>query len=63
MEKDGKAYCEEDYFNMFAPKCGGCEKPIMADCITALGRQWHPNCFICMVISPFIILRFFFKKK
>lgn len=20
MEKDGKAYCEEDYFNMFAPK-------------------------------------------
>jgi len=48
MEKDGKAYCEEDYFNMFAPKCGGCEKPIMAECITALGRQWHPNCFVCM---------------
>jgi len=49
MEKDGKAYCEEDYFNMFAPKCGGCEKPIMADCISGLGRQWHPTCFVCMV--------------
>ncbi|KJE96140.1 paxillin [Capsaspora owczarzaki ATCC 30864] len=47
MERDGKAYCEEDYFNMFAPKCGGCDKAIMADCISALGYQWHPNCFVC----------------
>ncbi|KCV69420.1 paxillin [Fonticula alba] len=47
MEKDGKAYCEEDYFNMFAPKCGGCDQAIMADCITALSRQWHPACFVC----------------
>lgn len=48
LEKDGKAYCEEDYFNMFAPRCGACDKPIMADCLNALGRQWHPQCFVCM---------------
>lgn len=47
MERDGKAYCEEDYFNMFAPKCGGCDKAIMSECVNALGYQWHPNCFVC----------------
>ncbi|XP_013074896.2 leupaxin-like isoform X1 [Biomphalaria glabrata] len=46
-EKNGKAYCREDYFQMFAPKCGGCAKPIMDNYISALNRQWHPECFVC----------------
>ena len=27
-EKNGKPYCEKDFFNLFAPKCYGCAKPI-----------------------------------
>ncbi|XP_013384961.1 leupaxin isoform X2 [Lingula anatina] len=46
-EKDGKAFCREDYFEMFAPKCGGCNRPIMDNYISALNRQWHPECFVC----------------
>ncbi|XP_069990483.1 transforming growth factor beta-1-induced transcript 1 protein isoform X21 [Penaeus vannamei] len=46
-EKDGKPYCRDDYFNMFAPKCGGCNAPIMDNYISALNAQWHPECFVC----------------
>ncbi|XP_069940226.1 leupaxin isoform X11 [Cherax quadricarinatus] len=46
-EKDGKPYCRDDYFNMFAPKCGGCNSPIMENYISALNAQWHPECFVC----------------
>ncbi|GAB6030096.1 hypothetical protein CHUAL_005775 [Chamberlinius hualienensis] len=46
-EKDGKPYCRDDYFEMFAPKCGGCSRPIMENYISALNTQWHPECFVC----------------
>lgn len=46
-EKDGKAYCRDDYFNMFAPRCAGCNQPIMDNFISALNQQWHPECFVC----------------
>ncbi|XP_046551095.1 leupaxin-like isoform X1 [Haliotis rubra] len=53
-EKDGKAYCRDDYYEMFAPKCGGCCNPIMDNYITALNRHWHPECFVCWDCrSPF----------
>lgn len=48
-ERDGKPYCRADYFDMFAPKCGGCNKPIMENYISALNTQWHPDCFVCKV--------------
>ncbi|KAI9139322.1 LIM domain protein [Paraphysoderma sedebokerense] len=62
LEHEGKAYCEEDYFNLFAPVCGNpkCEKPIMADTINALGKTWHPGCFVCgECSSPFTNGTFF----
>ena len=27
--------------------CGACEKPIVGQVVTALGRTWCPPCFIC----------------
>lgn len=48
-EKDGKAYCRKDYFDMFAPKCGGCARAILENYISALSRLWHPECFVCRV--------------
>lgn len=48
-EKEGKAYCRDDYYEMFAPKCQACDRPIMENYISALGAQWHPECFVCMV--------------
>lgn len=48
-EKDGKAYCRKDYFDMFAPKCGGCARAILENYISALSSLWHPECFVCRV--------------
>ena len=48
-EKDGKAYCREDYYEKFAPKCNRCKRAIMESFITALRYTWHPECFNCMV--------------
>ncbi|KAF5298160.1 hypothetical protein FQA39_LY02584 [Lamprigera yunnana] len=46
-EREGKPYCRDDYFDMFAPKCGSCNRAIMENYISALNSQWHPDCFVC----------------
>jgi len=46
-EKDDAAFCKDCYFEQFAPKCGGCNTPITENYISALNKQWHPNCFVC----------------
>ena len=46
-EKDEKAFCQECYYGMFAPKCAKCGIPITENFISALDAQWHPNCFVC----------------
>lgn len=67
-ERDGKPYCREDYFDMFAPKCGGCNRAIMENYISALNSQWHPDCFVCRVgimLARFtcLITKFYFQRK
>lgn len=69
-ERDGKPYCRNDYFDMFAPKCNGCNRAIMENYISALNSQWHPDCFVCRVSNNNqIIIHLFFlfihstKKK
>ena len=38
-EKNGKPYCENDYYKRFAPKCYGCTKPIKGKvCVFTYGR-------------------------
>ena len=55
-ERDGKPYCREDYYAMFAPRCGGCGQPIMDSYISALSAHWHSECFVCSVsLFPFSI--------
>lgn len=29
FEKDGRPYCESDYFTLFSPHCAHCNKPIL----------------------------------
>ncbi|XP_042564048.1 proline-rich protein 36 [Clupea harengus] len=59
-EKDGKAYCRKDYFDLFAPKCGGCARAILDNYISALSCLWHPECFVCReCFTPFVNGSFF----
>ncbi|CAH0555771.1 unnamed protein product [Brassicogethes aeneus] len=46
-ERDGKPFCRDDYFDLYAPKCGSCNRAIMENYISALNSQWHPDCFVC----------------
>ncbi|KAJ3043057.1 hypothetical protein HDV00_005965 [Rhizophlyctis rosea] len=41
------AYCEEDYFNLFAMKCAGCKQGLVGEYVSACGKEFHPQCFVC----------------
>ncbi|XP_048381269.2 paxillin-like [Stegostoma tigrinum] len=59
-EKGGKPYCHKDYFNMFAPKCGSCDHPVLDNYLSALNSVWHPECFVCRdCLTPFAGASFF----
>lgn len=47
VEHDGKPYCDDDFNNLFGPKCAGCLKPVTDKCINAVGKTYHPECFYC----------------
>ncbi|KAI6188966.1 PDZ and LIM domain protein Zasp [Aphelenchoides besseyi] len=47
VEEDGKKYCEKCFETLIAPACAKCGLAITADCLNALQRQWHPECFTC----------------
>ncbi|KAF8945019.1 hypothetical protein BGZ47_003365 [Haplosporangium gracile] len=47
FHKDGQPYCHFDYHDKFSPKCGHCDTPIENECLTALGKSWHPGHFFC----------------
>ncbi|KFO29536.1 Leupaxin [Fukomys damarensis] len=46
-EKDKKPYCRKDFLAMFSPKCGGCNRPVLENYLSALDAVWHPECFVC----------------
>lgn len=40
-------YCEMCYEKYLAPICSKCSMRVKGDCLNALGKQWHPTCFVC----------------
>nr|XP_040140236.1 leupaxin isoform X4 [Ictidomys tridecemlineatus] len=46
-EKDKKPYCRKDFLAMFSPKCGGCNRPVLENYLSAMDNVWHPECFVC----------------
>lgn len=47
VEHEGKAYCEDDYNELFGARCNYCMKPITDTCINAIGKVYHPEHFYC----------------
>lgn len=47
FERDGRAYCDHDYHNLFSPRCAYCNGPILQKIVSALEKTWHPEHFFC----------------
>ncbi|XP_045620900.2 uncharacterized protein Zasp52 isoform X17 [Procambarus clarkii] len=47
VEEQGSLHCEDCYEKYFAPICGKCDKRVKGDCLNAVGKQFHPECFCC----------------
>lgn len=55
LHRDGKPYCEQDYYDQFATKCGVCQKPLIGEFLTDYWQNKFcknhvdelPRCFSC----------------
>ncbi|KAJ5482664.1 hypothetical protein N7539_006110 [Penicillium diatomitis] len=48
VEKDGFAWCLRCHGRRTAPRCLGCKQHVLDDLvISAIGGQWHEQCFVC----------------
>ncbi|KAJ3306481.1 LIM and senescent cell antigen-like-containing domain protein 2 [Kappamyces sp. JEL0829] len=46
-EYAGELYCFPDYEKIQSKICGACRKPIMGNTVSALGKVFHPEHFVC----------------
>lgn len=54
-EIGGQLYCLRCHDLMGIPICGACHRPIEERVVTALGKQWHVEHFVCAVCEkPFL---------
>ena len=49
VEKNGYAWCVGCHAGKFSGKCKGCRKPVVEGGVSALGAEWHAECFCCVV--------------
>jgi hypothetical protein len=47
VEEAGQLFCERDYEQYFAPRCGKCGHAIIGEVVNALKNTFHMGCFIC----------------
>jgi len=48
-EFEGDLYCGPHYAILLLKKCARCGKPCKGRSVTALGRVWHPDHFLCHI--------------
>ncbi|XP_076547193.1 PDZ and LIM domain protein Zasp isoform X9 [Osmia lignaria lignaria] len=47
VEEKGQLYCEYCFERFIAPSCNKCNIKIKGDCLNAIGKHFHPECFKC----------------
>ncbi|XP_071569657.1 PDZ and LIM domain protein 5 isoform X6 [Temnothorax nylanderi] len=47
VEEKGQLYCEYCFEKFIAPTCNKCNNKIKGDCLNAIGKHFHPECFNC----------------
>nr|XP_014343506.1 PREDICTED: actin-binding LIM protein 1 isoform X4 [Latimeria chalumnae] len=52
--KNSDYLCTLDYQRMYGTRCNGCGDFVEGEVVTALGKTYHPNCFVCTICKrPF----------
>uniref|UniRef100_A0A7N9B0H9 Actin binding LIM protein 1 n=1 Tax=Mastacembelus armatus TaxID=205130 RepID=A0A7N9B0H9_9TELE len=52
--KNGEYLCTLDYQRMHGTRCNGCGDFVEGEVVTALGKTYHPTCFVCTICKrPF----------
>ncbi|XP_030603946.1 actin-binding LIM protein 1 isoform X4 [Archocentrus centrarchus] len=52
--KNGEYLCTLDYQRMHGTRCNGCGDFVEGEVVTALGKTYHPACFVCTICKrPF----------
>uniref|UniRef100_A0A674N3K6 Actin binding LIM protein family member 3 n=1 Tax=Takifugu rubripes TaxID=31033 RepID=A0A674N3K6_TAKRU len=52
----GQYICTDDYQRLYGTQCDSCHQYITGEVVSALGRTYHPPCFVCSVCRrPFPI--------
>ncbi|XP_017551484.2 actin-binding LIM protein 1 isoform X30 [Pygocentrus nattereri] len=52
--KNGEYLCTLDYQRMHGTRCNGCGDFVEGEVVTALGKTYHPSCFVCTICKrPF----------
>ena len=45
--KNQEYICTQDYQQLYGTRCDSCRDFITGEVISALGRTYHPKCFVC----------------
>ncbi|XP_062860023.1 actin-binding LIM protein 1 [Trichomycterus rosablanca] len=52
--KNGEYFCTLDYQRLHGTRCNGCGNFVEGEVVTALGKTYHPSCFVCTICKrPF----------
>uniref|UniRef100_A0A803TL85 Actin binding LIM protein family member 2 n=1 Tax=Anolis carolinensis TaxID=28377 RepID=A0A803TL85_ANOCA len=52
--RQGDFICTVDYQRLYGTRCLSCDEFIEGEVVSALGKTYHPNCFVCVVCrQPF----------
>ncbi|XP_067591100.1 actin-binding LIM protein 2 isoform X5 [Pseudorca crassidens] len=47
--RQGEYICTQDYQRLYGTRCFSCDQFIEGEVVSALGKTYHPNCFVCAV--------------
>ncbi|XP_054564335.1 actin-binding LIM protein 2 isoform X2 [Eptesicus fuscus] len=45
--RQGQHICTRDYQRLYGTRCFACDRFIEGEVVSALGRTYHPDCFVC----------------
>ncbi|XP_065199050.1 testin-like [Sycon ciliatum] len=62
MMNEGKVFCQDCYSDKYGERCGKCDKVIKGRQVSAMKKNFHPECFTCQDCSLLLTGLKFYKR-